>query len=345
MPYRLFLCHLEIVTHPAGNFRAPFIHGGFPVAAFFILSGYLVSKKYDSKFEPFSWKSYGKFLFSRISKLYGLYVASMIPDLLVSLRMTNAAKEFLGVIKKLLCNLLLIQTLFPNGTSESINQVSWFFSCLVLIYCAFPIFVRIKKAASTSFWTIIGTIGLCLIAVDLLESVDALYASPVFRVFQLFIGMLITELPGFCPQTKCRVYFWEFISVIVAFCAYACVFPQIITLFDTFSCFFLIYILSQNWGGAISRVLGSSFMCTLSKLSGPIFLIHGPVLFLLGRWLYGHLTWKHRGVMTGILCLILVIVLSVIYLQFDSVFRKSWGNVQLGRRRKLKPIEVEQKDE
>ena len=172
-------------------------------------------------------------------------------------------------------------------------------------------------------WAVLGGMCACLVVVHLLEPISELYASPAFRVFQVFVGMLIACLPGL------KVYLpyknlWEMGAVLVALLSYLCPWNKV-TLLDTAACGFLIYILSQNGNGAISRFLGSPGICRLGKLSLPIFLIHGPVLFILGRKVYAQLHCGHKGIVTGLICLTVTLLLSCVYLLAEKLVKR--GNI------------------
>lgn len=120
----VFVCHLEIVVRASGDYRLPFIHGGFPVAAFFVLSGYLVGRKHTEDFRVFQPGVYKKFLLSKIGSGYVLYVMCLLSRLGEAFTAALQAGELRALAERLLYNLTLTQTLFPNGTEQSINSVS-----------------------------------------------------------------------------------------------------------------------------------------------------------------------------------------------------------------------------
>jgi len=259
-------------------------------------------------------------MLGRVAKLYPLYLLMLLPNSLELLKQVGDAAGDRVFATKFIKNAFLIQTLWSNGTSQSINSVSWFFSCIVLIYSGFPVLLWIK-IQSVSRKMVLPAFVCCLMCIHFLDGVGALYAHPVFRVFQVFCGMLIPELPPIAYKGKLQFHIIEVLAMLLAISAYFWIFPEIVTLFDTAACFLLIYVLGQNGNGVISRILGSKIMCSLSKLSDGIFLIHGPVLFILGRKLLDKLDTEYNEMLTSISCAVLVVVLSILW---ENVQRKIW---------------------
>lgn len=169
---------------------------------------------------------------------------------------------------------------------------------------------------------VLGAAVICLVATHLLEPVSSLYASPVFRVFQVFSGMLIVQLPPLKAESRWKKNLIELLAVLFALLAYFCLLEKSVTLMDTAASVFLVYVLGQDWNGIVSRVLGCLPLRKLGKLSLPIFLIHGPVLFVWGRQLYKTLTCPHKGIVTGGICLLAILVLSVLYLLAQRLIKR-----------------------
>ena len=307
----------------AGSYRVPFIHGGFPVAAFFLLSGFLTGRRYIQVFATFSPKTYGRFLLGRLRNGYGLYVLCLVPNLCRAWPGAVESGALRSLLEKLFYNLTLTQTLFPNGTAMSISSVSWFFSCLVLIYCAFPVLARLCLwLRSKGTWAVCAGLVGCLLGAHWLEPVGALYASPIFRVFQLLAGMLLTQLPAPELQKKGLRELAHWGAGLLGVAAYFCILQEAVTLLDTLSCAVLIYLLAHWRTTVLSRILGAKPLAFLGQLSLPIFLIHGPVLFIWGRKLYSTLTCAHKGIVTGLLCLGLTLTLSAVYLLAASLLKR-----------------------
>lgn len=326
LSFMVFLCHWEQVVRRPGMYRVPFIHGGFPVAAFFILSGFLIGRKYVQQFRVFQPAVYRKFLFSRVSNIYILYVVSMIPHFIKAwLAITDG--NYRPLLEKLLYNLTLTQTLFPNGTAFSINSVSWFLSCLVMVYCAFPLLAKFCIwLQERGTWAIFGSLAVCLVSVHLLEPVSELYASPVFRVFQIFSGMLIAQIPPLNIADSKKQCGLELIVLGACVLAYFRILEKAVTLVDTACCLFLIFVFGQNWNTVVSRILGCRIMQFCGRLSMPIFLIHGPILFLWGKPLYASLTCPHKGFVTGGICFAATVALSLIYLLLEKLVKRGIRN-------------------
>ncbi len=77
--FRLFLATLVVLHHGLRIFPV----GAFAVYAFFILSGYWVGRMYDEFYEKKT-NAYGLFIYSRVLRLYPLYLLCTVLMLLVS---------------------------------------------------------------------------------------------------------------------------------------------------------------------------------------------------------------------------------------------------------------------
>ena len=185
----------------------PFIHGGFVVTAFMTMSGFLITKKYYSEFATN--KKYMLFMKRHILKLYDLYCITMLPYILIALIKIMHDRSFIELIsfaKKLIMNFLMIQSIFPNGQDNSINGVSWYFSCIIIIYAIFPLLVFLDKRFVKRKVIRFLLILFCLTCIFILEPVEYLYANPLYRINQFIIGMQISLLVDeFCVTLENKI--------------------------------------------------------------------------------------------------------------------------------------------
>lgn len=107
------------------------------VSFFFILSGGLSGYSAYGREGKLDLRTFGKYMWRKLCKLYPLYFTTMLFPLLFSnLPEQVAACDLTGAwptLQQLLKNLLLIQSWFPEGYF-SINGVGWFLSTLMFLY-------------------------------------------------------------------------------------------------------------------------------------------------------------------------------------------------------------------
>lgn len=143
------------------------------VSSFFYLSGFLlVYRHLNSPFcsEKADFKSCLGFAWSRVKKLYPLYIVSMFPILaleLYSIFNGLSGDTLLFAAKKLLAAALMIQSWIPsNHYVFAYNGVGWYVSSAFFTYLIFPLIlrrIRSYKSAKSPYFAI-GIIFAAMIA-------------------------------------------------------------------------------------------------------------------------------------------------------------------------------------
>lgn len=168
--------------------------GDSSVSLFLILSGFVLSKGFESKFE-LGEITYGRFISGRLIRIYPLHVLTLIAAILVQCRTFTT-----DTIQIYLSNLALIQAWIPESRYYFPGVGSaWFLSALLFCYLAFPALIRIASRMSLrGLATAAGLIITAyLLVIQLIhESLcDAIiYINPAMRLIDFIWGMLLWQL-------------------------------------------------------------------------------------------------------------------------------------------------------
>ena len=188
----LFHCHI----HHESNFGplTGFVSmGAVFMTAFFMLSGYVLFLTYKDK-SLVQAPALKKFYLKRIFGIFPLYLIVAVLYV-VTLGQESVSQNLVLLPVELLGLQSVFSTLFP----VSHNDGTWFISCLLLAYLAFPLMQEaVKQMTTRTKW-----IALAICAAVLLWSplvvhtfkTDSIYSNPFFRGLEFFIGVLLCSLP------------------------------------------------------------------------------------------------------------------------------------------------------
>ena len=116
------------------------------VSVFFVMSGFLMTLRGLDDEKELSLSPYQclRFSWSRIKKLYPLYIITLLPILVLSIagKLTGRSDEsFLRILAELVLSLLLIQSWSPKYCM-AFNGVAWYLSTAFFLYFCFPFLLR-----------------------------------------------------------------------------------------------------------------------------------------------------------------------------------------------------------
>jgi len=148
------------------------------VEFFFALSGFVLTYVYAARFlEIFGFRGYGRFLQSRLARLYPLHLAMLllILGMVITLRWLAARDGYVSIydepwhpivnLPTFIANLFLVQAwnLFPY---LSWNGASWFVSVEFLLCLLFPLYLALSRGGWKIALLLIsgGALGLALLA-------------------------------------------------------------------------------------------------------------------------------------------------------------------------------------
>ena len=188
----LFHCHI----HHGSDFGVltGFVSmGAIFMSAFFMLSGYVLFLTYRE--QPLvQMANLKRFYLKRLVGILPLYYVVALVYVLF-LGQESAVQNLL----LLPVEMLGLQSVFPALFQVSHNDGTWFISCLLLAYLAFPLMQEAVKQMSTrAKYVALGICTLALFWAPLVVhafSAESIYANPFFRGLEFFIGVLLCSLP------------------------------------------------------------------------------------------------------------------------------------------------------
>jgi peptidoglycan/LPS O-acetylase OafA/YrhL len=188
----LFHCHI----HHENSFGAltGFVSmGAVFMTAFFMLSGYVLFLTYKDK-SLVQAPALKNFYLKRIFGIFPLYL--VVAALYV---VTLGQESVFQNLVLLPIEVLGLQSVFSTLFPVSHNDGTWFISCLLLAYLAFPLMQEIVKQMSTrTKWMALAICTAVLLWSPLVVhtfKTDSIYSNPFFRGLEFFIGVLLCSLP------------------------------------------------------------------------------------------------------------------------------------------------------
>lgn len=269
--------------------------GLFPVAFFFILSGFLMSMGYSKKVLSDSFV-YRKFIYKRIVKLFPLNAICVLLPLAWPTLLDIVHKEWHPLYYiYTIPDILMIQSWIPiEEVYFSGNAPAWFLSDILFCYMVFPLVV---KLLNKRIWQ--NILLLFIIAYFVVVSIlpnhlihSLVYVNPIFRLLDFVLGIELFIVLRRCSHTsadieKQNTAFWadtsfEFVallSLIISFYVY----PFIPINYGYVSLFWvpsilIVIVFASSEGGAISKCLSCPFLVYLGSLSFPFYMFHCIVL-------------------------------------------------------------------
>jgi len=118
-----------------------FILGGFGVAVFFVLSGFILTYNYAQIFNTgVNFKNYGRFIWDRLAKIYPLYLLTLVLAIPIEL----AGHHRVWSWGALAMQLTLLQCILPLDqlrATDHFNVPGWSISCEMFFYLLAPLLI------------------------------------------------------------------------------------------------------------------------------------------------------------------------------------------------------------
>lgn len=167
--------------------------GAVFMTAFFMLSGFVLFLTYRER-DLFKMDALKKFYLKRVFGIFPLYL------IVAALYVVTLGQE--SVFQNLVLlpiEVLGLQSVFSTLFPVSHNGGTWFISCLLFAYLAFPLMQEIVKQMSTrTKWIALAICTAVLFWSPLVVhtfKTDSIYSNPFFRGLEFFIGVLLCSLP------------------------------------------------------------------------------------------------------------------------------------------------------
>jgi len=166
------------------------------VSCLLVISGFVVALTSKETFSVLNRKAIVRFYFTRLVRLYPVYFLTMLLSVPI-IYWTHFQMSMFSFF----CNILMIQSWFPNGIQVfSFNGMGWFVSTLWFLCLVTPFLLRIlgrvtlKQAAACGMLVFVAAI---IVASQFTVGIDAysfgwwfFYISPYFRIFDYVLGIL-----------------------------------------------------------------------------------------------------------------------------------------------------------
>lgn len=330
----IVISHLEFLEGYAyGEIYKTFFHNPtMAVDYFFMLSGFGLMHSNQGKVtvKDISVKNSVTFAISKIKKIYGLYVFSLVISIPYgyfswhSFRLTELPGIFLS-------DLTLLQSAFGlTSYSHSLNGVCWFLSTLFILYLFAPILLvaveKICKSLRLSVILLVVVFSLNIAVYGVMVCIenytvfdDLSYGSPYYRIFIFIMGMIIEKLVLFhndYPPNNTSGY-EVIISLLCCFWFFFCNSfhnkynaDLLVEAIDVVLCSLLVFIFAIN-NGKLSRIMEKSNLILLSSLTMYLFLLHYPVRSTIFS-IFSDFN-IYFGECTGIVMAIISVILSFLF--------------------------------
>ncbi len=167
--------------------------GAVFMTAFFMLSGYVLFLTYKDK-SLVQAPALKNFYLKRVFGIFPLYLVVSVLYIVIL-----GSESLFQNLVLLPIELLGLQSVFSTLFPVSHNGGTWFISCLLFAYLAFPLMQEIVKQMSTrTKWIVLAICTAVLFWSPLVVhtfKTDSIYSNPFFRGLEFFIGVLLCSLP------------------------------------------------------------------------------------------------------------------------------------------------------
>ena len=297
--------------------------GTFPVAFFFILSGYVMAIGYDDKVHSPSFQ-YRSYLIKRLIRIVPLNLFCLGLLLILPITQDVTTHELhTSIYQYLIIDVLLLQAWIPIlEIYFSGNAVAWFLSSILLSYILFPFLLKLIGGKNGKLLILVSLI-IYMIGIHLIRSSvhQFIYISPFFRVVDFTLGItLYYALKGISLSggqiVKGTVL--ELFAIIVAIFSLL-VYPYVQERYGFASLYWVPSLLliatftfSNMLGGALSRLLSYSAFVSLGGLSFPFYMMHTIVIGWY-RDTAAVLSLPTETVPSALFCIICTLIFAYLY--------------------------------
>lgn len=320
------------------------------VSIFFVMSGFLLTYRYENIDLSISPKNCLLFSLNKIKKLYPLHIFTMLCAAIISAldiaRNGYSLRPATDLLVKLILHSTLLQTWIPYWTiSSSLNEVAWFLSVIMFLYFMFPWikrFVEQNSIAKLCIACIIILLAQVIVCVPLLSILGSrsqvyiwfMYNFPVFRLGDFFIGCVLKRLYfeskindiGTITATFFELCATALTVLIYFWCAHdhnnvvLKAMSNWTTLYITIAAIWVALFAANK--GLITRVLSNRLTINVGNISAFAFLIHF-IITLYTPYILSRMNISVSGTLNAIIVfgeLAVSVALSFIYNHFDEKY-------------------------
>lgn len=337
----VFGSHLSIlqINEKYSSFYNRILYEGYlGVTFFFMLSGFILTYNYHSKFKVLDSHSLKKFYFARFTRIYPVYLLTFL--IAVPIVWNDYILDPIKMIYTAFANLTMVHSFIPIFTVYfSYNAPSWSISDEMFFYVLFPfviyISLKIMKSSSIYIPLFIAVIIYVLYFYFVWQYKDVdkahwlFYISPFTRLGDFLIGVFI----GMCFIRKKEINlsykvfsFLEISSILLLFVPfyYFMEIHQSLRFGVYYTPFFAIIIFIFAFQkGFISRLISSKRLIYLGEISFSFYMVHLSIINYLSKITYLY----ERPIVFVLVALLSSIMLShVIYKYYELPTRNKLRN-------------------
>lgn len=285
----VFFWHFNILKH--------YQTGYIGVSFFFVLSGFILTYSYHTKFKSLNKINVSSFFVARIAKIYPVHLLTWFISLPAFALHGISSDRIIGG----LLSLFLLQSYVPIGKYNfGFNGVSWSISDEMFFYTLFPIilFTLLKIFNSSnvlklfSFMLVIWLTSVVLMSYHHAPYGDDWfsYVFPVVRIFDFLIGICVglafirfKKRPSEGQQRNQLIKFSIFELISILLLTSAIIYSPHISQSLRFSLYYLpfwallIYIFAFQ-SGVVSKLMSNKILVYLGEISFSFYMIHQLVL-------------------------------------------------------------------
>lgn len=340
----VFVYHAKLLEYVLKDYKL----GDVGVDFFFILSGFIMTYVYSTKFVRKNRKTSLRFYAARFAKIYPIYLLTFLlatPNMLKSYGVSvdgvyNGLVAFAAA-----ANLTLTQAYFPNNPAilYSFNNVSWTISVEALFYILFPfIMLKVNSKAkilkTRSLLITVSLLYLCMVLFNFGLPSDSYMPFPIIRLPEFLIGMscailYIRRTSVLTSLSTLKISFVE-IAAIASVIGSLLLFPYLPEKTSIAVCLapsmaFLILVFAYQ-KGIVSRLLSKKAAVYLGEISFSFYMIHMIIL--------GKLNAIGDVSQTVLALAVTLIASAILYAVIEEPFRKRIKSLldrQIEKRKKI----------
>jgi peptidoglycan/LPS O-acetylase OafA/YrhL len=281
----VFHVHIRWPLAEPGSVATFWSQGAVGMSMFFMLSGFILSYRYDQADVDF--RRYAINRFARIYPIYIFAAACALPYLAIDL-MTDVSKQgpiatYLKVCILVFTTVFMLQAWIPTLFRYWNNSASWSLSVEAFFYSIFPKAQELLKKQDQKTLVAVVVIAYVVFQVPIMSHfvfdnprishpLQVFYGMPIFRLGEFVIGMIAYLLLRSSPQLSRKSGFYAAVLCFVAI-IYLGLFGQKLPFYVSHNwiivptvAFSLIF-LAGNDGSMASRLLSSSPAVWLGRIS------------------------------------------------------------------------------
>jgi len=291
----VFVSHLDFFIKGNSsllkNFYSKYLYEGFiGVSFFFILSGFILSYKYQDKILNKEVNN-SQFWLARFARIYPLHLVTLLISLPLVLN-----EWFVNQIKfivKFIINLFLLQSFFPQRTVHyAFNSPSWSISTEAFFYLIFPFVIYWISGLNKKLFSLL--VLLIFLTILIIKIIPAdwqhyiVYVNPFMRSVDFLIGVGLFNVYKFILRKDLKLHynFIEFFSLIllILFFAFHNWVPEVYrySVYYWLPMSFIIFSFAFQ-KGIISKLLSNKLLFTGGEISYGFYMYHQLVLRYFSR--------------------------------------------------------------